>query len=88
MSMFKFECVGSLNLKNVGDFLTYKVTMLEDNNKLIEDKGLLKALLIYFLFSLCVIFIIYLFYVLKKKLFCVLSYCWWVSSRAKVHMGC
>ncbi len=70
MSMFKFECVGSLNFKNMGDFLTYKVTMLEGNNKLIEDKGLFKALLIYFLFSLCVVFILYSFYFLKKIVLC------------------
>lgn len=63
MLMFKFECVGSLNFKNVGDFLTYKVTMLEENTELIEDKGLFKALLIFILFSLCVVFILYSFYV-------------------------
>ncbi len=54
----------------MGDFLTYKVTMLEGNNKLIEDKGLLKSLLIYFLFSLCVVFILYSFYFLKKIVLC------------------
>jgi hypothetical protein len=67
--MFKFECVGSLNFKNVGDFLTYKITMLEENNKFIEDKSLFEALLIFFCFHFVLFsFFIHSMFFFKKNL--------------------